>query len=50
MNEQPKVYLAQAGKNGEDEEYALENGLAIIGFQEVPSLEARRTMRRSSNW
>jgi restriction system protein len=39
MKEQPKVYLVRAGKSGEDEEYALDNGVAIIGFQEVPSLE-----------
>ena len=39
MKEQPKVYVIRAGKNGEDEEYALENGVAIIGFREIPSLE-----------
>lgn len=39
MKERPKIYLARAGKNGEDEEYALENGLAIIGFQDIPSLD-----------
>lgn len=39
MKEQPKVYLARAGRKGEDEEYALENDLAIIGYLEVPSLE-----------
>jgi restriction system protein len=39
MTEQPRVYLARAGKNGEDEEYALEHGLAIIGFREEPGLE-----------
>ena len=35
---EPKVYLARAGRNGEDEDAALENGLAIIGFREVPDL------------
>jgi len=40
MMEQPKVFLTRAGRNGEDEENALENGLAIIGFREVPSLES----------
>lgn len=39
MNEDLKVYLARAGAHGEEEDYALENGLAIIGFVEVPSLE-----------
>ena len=39
MSEQPKVYLARAGRVGEDEEYALEHGLAVIGFEEVPALE-----------
>ena len=38
MKEQPKVYLARAGRNGEDEDAALENNLAIIGFREVPDL------------
>lgn len=37
--EQPKVYVARAGRNGEDEEYALEHGAAIIGFREYPSVE-----------
>ena len=39
MNDTPKVYLVRAGRNGEDEEVALENNLAIIGFDEIPSLE-----------
>jgi len=39
MTEQPKVYLARAGGNGQDEEYALDNSCAIIGFREYPSLE-----------
>ena len=38
MKGQPKAYLARAGRNGEDEDVALENGLAIIGFREVPDL------------
>lgn len=38
MKENPKVYVARAGGDGEDEEYALENGVAIIGFRDVPSL------------
>ncbi len=39
MSAVPKVYLVRAGKRGEDEEIALENQLAIIGFSDVPSLE-----------
>jgi restriction system protein len=39
MTEQPKVYLTRAGGSGEDEEYALDNGVAIIGFIEFGSLE-----------
>jgi restriction system protein len=34
----PKVYLARAGGNGEDEVYALDHGVAIIRFTEYPSL------------
>ena len=38
MTDQPTVYLARAGRNGEDEETALESSLAVIGFRGVPSL------------
>lgn len=38
----PKVYLARAGSNGEDEVYALDHGVAIIGFREYPSLAAAK--------
>ena len=38
MNQEPKVYLARAGRSGEDEDRALEDNIAILGFQEVPSL------------
>jgi predicted Mrr-cat superfamily restriction endonuclease len=37
MNEPTKVYLSRGGRLGEDEEFALEQGLAIIGFREVGS-------------
>lgn len=33
-----KIYLARAGRNGEDENYALDNGVAILDFREYPSL------------
>lgn len=39
MSDQDKVYLVRAGRNGEDEEYVLENNRAIIGWQDVPSLQ-----------
>ena len=42
MKEAAKVYLARAGKNGEDEDYALENNVAIIGFEGIPSLESAK--------
>jgi len=34
----PRVYLSRAGSSGEDETYALDHGVAIIGFTEYPSL------------
>ncbi len=42
MKATPKVYLARAGGDGEDEAYALDHGVAIIGFTEYPSLEAAK--------
>lgn len=42
MSEAPKVYLVRAGRNGEDEDYALANNLAVVGFREVPSLEGAK--------
>lgn len=38
MNHEPRVFLARAGRSGEDEERALEHNVAIVGFQEVDSL------------
>ncbi len=42
MNSTPKVYLVRAGRNGEEEDYALTNNVAIIGFRDVPSLEGMK--------
>ena len=42
MNDGPKLYLARAGQNEEDEELALENNVAIIDFRDIPSLEDLR--------
>jgi len=32
------VWLVRAGKNGEREDFALENGVAVIGWDELPDL------------
>ena len=42
MSDAPKVFLARAGKHGEDEDVAIDSNLAIIGFRDVPSLEAAK--------
>jgi restriction system protein len=42
MAELSKVYLARAGGLGQDEEAALEGGMALIGFVEVDSLEGAK--------
>ena len=46
----PKVYLVRGGRSGEDEEYVIQNNLAIIGFHEVPSLKAPLIMTRYYSW
>lgn len=38
----PRVFLVRAGVDGEDETYALDHGVAIIGFTEYPSLADAR--------
>ena len=43
MKDAPKLYLARAGRNGEDEDLVIENNLAIIDFRDVPSLEGAAT-------
>ncbi|MGV8088103.1 MAG: GmrSD restriction endonuclease domain-containing protein [Methanomicrobiales archaeon] len=40
MERQRRVSLVRAGRKGEDEEFCLNNDLAMIGFREVPSLES----------
>ena len=42
MSDGAKVYIARAGRNGEDEDRALDNNIAIIGFHDVPSLAAAK--------
>ncbi len=42
MKDLPKVYLARAGENGEDEDYCLENGVIVIGFSEYPDLSGAK--------
>lgn len=39
MTEPSRVFLVRAGKHGADEDVALEKGLALVGFTEIPSLE-----------
>lgn len=43
MKEQIKVYLVRAGGNGEDEDYVLDNNIAVIGYRDIPSLEATKS-------
>jgi hypothetical protein len=38
-----KVWLARAGGRGQDEETALEQGRAIIGYEKVPDLAGAKT-------
>jgi restriction system protein len=38
----PRVYLARAGGSGEDENYALDHSVAIVGFNEYPSLASAK--------
>ena len=45
MNQEPKIYLARAGRSGEDEDRALEHNIAIVGFQEVPPLVTAKDYR-----
>lgn len=33
-----RIFLTRAGSDGEDESYALDHGVAIVGFSEYPSL------------
>ena len=39
---QPKLFLARAGGSGEDATCALDNGVAIIGYRDFPSLANAR--------
>ena len=39
MSREPNLFLVRAGKNGEDEETAIQEGKAILRFREVGSLE-----------
>ena len=43
-NRQTKVYLVRAGRSGEDEDFVLENDLAVIGFDYVPSIEHAKNL------
>lgn len=39
-SETPKVYVVNAGRHGEDEHLALEHGIAIYGFKEIPPFKS----------
>ena len=43
------VWLVRAGKNGERENFALENGLAVIGWNELPDLAHINTREKLSD-
>ena len=43
MADNVRLYLARAGKMGEDEEVALDSDLSIIGFRDIPSLASCAT-------
>jgi len=42
MTASSKVFLVRAGANGEDEDFAIENNLSVIGFRSVPSVAAAK--------
>lgn len=42
MKEHNKVYLVRAGSEGQDEEYVLDNNIAVIGYKDIPSLEGAK--------
>ncbi|WP_256832547.1 hypothetical protein [Parageobacillus thermoglucosidasius] len=37
------VWLVRAGRNGEQQEAALEHGVAVIGWNELPDLSSIQT-------
>ena len=43
-NLRAKLYLVRAGRSGEDEDFVLENNLAVIGFDYVPSIEQAKSL------
>ena len=43
VHQMPAVWLVRAGRNGEDEAVALEQGVAIIGWRELSDLSDART-------
>lgn len=52
MSEQenlPRVWLARAGRHGEDEQTALDKGLVIIGFYEIGDLAPSSTYKEIFN-
>ena len=43
------VWLVRAGRNGERESFALEENLAVIGFDELPDLVQVHTRDELTN-
>ncbi len=43
MSETAKVYLARAGDSGQDEEFVLDNSIAVIGFTDIPDLKTAKS-------
>lgn len=41
----PKLYLVRAGRDGEDENFVIDNALAVIGFRDCPSLENAKSYK-----
>ena len=39
MKNEIRAYLVRAGRHGEDEEFALDNDVAVVGYPDVASLE-----------
>jgi restriction system protein len=42
MKDETKIYMVRGSRSGEDEEYSLDHGLAIIGFRDFPSVEGKK--------
>ena len=48
VNHEKKIYLVRAGRVGQDEDRALEDNIAIIGFIEIHRSRPQQTTRLST--